>query len=123
MIECECLKGKLLQPDYNMIADNFAKQLSSFREKASSFGKQVVKYRRTPATHILVVMISPEQRNRKPYALPVQCLAYASLRDEGVRSICDTLIKEMTNRGMKVAGEGDSFDVLFALLNNFLLTC
>ena len=29
-------------------------------------------YRREPATHILVVLISPEERNKKPYALAVQ---------------------------------------------------
>lgn len=50
-------------------------------------------------------MISPEERNKKPYALPVQCLAYDSLPDETVRSISNALIQEMSTRGMKVAGE------------------
>ena len=104
IVECECLKSKLLQSDYNLITDNFARQLCSFKEKSLTFAKQVVKYRRTPATHILVVMISPEERNKKPYAIPVQCLAYSSLGDEAVRKICDALIKEMTSQGMEVAG-------------------
>lgn len=51
------------------------------------------------------MMISPEERNKKPYALPVQCLAYVSLRDLATRGICDALIKEMTKREMKVAGK------------------
>ena len=49
-------------------------------------------------------MISPEEQNKKPYALPVQCLAYASLGDDEVRKIFDSLAKEMTSRGMKAAG-------------------
>ena len=68
------------------------------------FTKQVVKFKHTPATYILVLMISLEERNKKPYALPVQCLAYVSLGDMAVRRICDVLIKEMDDRGMKVAG-------------------
>ena len=105
IIDCDTLKEKLLQPGYNRIAANFARQLRCFRDKALLFVKQVTKYRRTPATHILVVMISPEERNRKPYAIPVQCLAYTSLTDGAVRRICDALIKEMAHRDMKVAGK------------------
>ena len=32
-------------------------------------------------------MISSETRNRKPYALPVQCLPIASLKDAAVRDL------------------------------------
>ena len=64
-----------------------------------------MKFKRTPDTHVLVVMISPEERNKKPYALPVQCVAYHSLKDEAVRSLVNSMIKEMTSRGMKVAGK------------------
>jgi len=32
--------------------------------------------KRTAATHLFVVMISPEGRQRKPYALPIQCVPY-----------------------------------------------
>ena len=49
-------------------------------------------------------MISPEQRSSKPYALPVQCIAYKSLKDSEVRKIANKLVKEMSVRGMKVAG-------------------
>ncbi len=58
-----------------------------------------MKFKRTPATHVLVVMISPEE---KPYA---QCVAYHSLKDEAVRSLVNSMIKEMTSRGMKIAGK------------------
>lgn len=104
VVNCGSLKAKLMQAGYNMISDNFPRQLTAVKQELLSFTKQVIKYKRTPATHILVVMISPEERTKKPYALPVQCMAYVSLGDMTVRRICDVLIKEMSARGMKVAG-------------------
>ena len=97
IIDCDTLKDKLLQPGYNRIAANFARQLRCFQDKATDI--------RTLATHILVVMISPEDRNRKPYAIPVQCLAYTFLIDGVVRRIFDALIKEMVHRDMTIAGK------------------
>ncbi len=73
ILECGNMKAKRLQPGYDVITDNFARQLSSLRQIILTFVKQVVKYKRTPATHILVIMISPEECNSKPYALPIQC--------------------------------------------------
>ena len=105
IVDCSALAGKLLQPGYNRVTDNFARMLCTFRDKATQFSKRAVKYRRTPATHVLVVMISPEERSKKPYALPVQCMAYDSLGDEAVRSISNKLVNEMATRRMKVAGE------------------
>ena len=52
----------------------------------------------------MVLMISSEQSTSKPYALPVQCIAYKSLKDSEVRKIANKLVKEMSLRGMKVAG-------------------
>ena len=46
---------------------------------------------------VLVPMISPEERNKKPYAPPVQCLAYVSLGDMAVRRICDVFIKKVAS--------------------------
>ena len=80
-----------------------ANQISSFREKVLSFVKAITKYRREPATHILVVLISPE-KHKKSYALAVQCIAYKSIKDSEVQQICNKVLKEMTVRGMKVAG-------------------
>ena len=68
-VECTTLVDKLLDPCYDSIASNLAKQICSFRERVLSYVKSVTKYRREPASHILVVLISPEGRNSKPYAL------------------------------------------------------
>ena len=69
-----------------------------------SFVKRVIKYKRVAATHVMVVLISPEERLSKPYALAVQCIAYHNIKDKEVREICNNIVKEMKARGMKVAG-------------------
>ena len=50
-------------------------------------------------------MISTEERSKKPYALPVQCLPYKGLKDGEVREIGNKVIQEMHKRNMKVAGK------------------
>ena len=49
-------------------------------------------------------MISPEERNQKPYALPVQCMAYKGLSDSKVRELANKVITEMIKMKMKAAG-------------------
>jgi len=50
-------------------------------------------------------MISNKERNKKPYALPVQCIPYKGLSDSKVRQIANKVISEMAKRGMKVSGK------------------
>ena len=76
-----------------------------FDKKAADFVKEVVRHQRNSATHILVFMITPEERNKKPYALPVQCLPYKGVSDARVRKLADQIIQEMVKRNMKVAGQ------------------
>ena len=109
LIEIAVLADKLKDPTYNKSADNFPMKVRLFKENCCKFLDSVVKYRRTPATHCLVFMISPEGRLKKPYALPIQCLAYHSLSDEKVRQLSQSVVKEMSKRGMKVAGKLFSF--------------
>ncbi|XP_065889311.1 uncharacterized protein [Dysidea avara] len=49
-------------------------------------------------------MISTEDRRRKPYALPVQCVPYKGLSDSKVRDLANNIISEMVKRKMNVAG-------------------
>ena len=102
--ESDDIKQKIRDPLYDKVLDNFAGKLSSLCESAREFAKRITKYKRTAATHILVVMISPEQRSTKPYALPVQCIPYKSLKDSEARQIANNVVKEMLSRNMKVAG-------------------
>ena len=48
-----------------------------------------MKFKRNAATHVLVIMISPEERSSKPYALPVQYIACRSLKDADVQTIAN----------------------------------
>ena len=102
--ECDIIKRRLDDCSYDRISNNFAKTISMLCDLACTFVKRVTKYKRVAATHVLVLMISPEQRTSKPYALAVQCIAYKSLKDSEVRKIANKLVKEMSLRGMKVAG-------------------
>lgn len=104
LVECEVLSDKLKDPVYDGVQDNCARKLTCFRENLSSFVQRVSRYHRKAASHLLVVMISTEDRKTKPYALPVQCIPYRSLKDVEVRNIANRVIEEMQKRGMKVAG-------------------
>jgi len=98
----DCLLRKIghdVQPE-----DSISNQSSERHQKLASFIKSVTCHQRTPATHVLVFMISTEDR-RKPYALPVQCIPYKGLTDAKARELANTLIVEMTKREMHVAGE------------------
>lgn len=104
-VESTVLSEKIGNPSYDKVQDNFVHRLSHYRERLSSFVKSVTRFRRVAATHILIIMISTEERKQKPYAMPVQCLPYVGLQDMEVRKIVDKVIQEMVNRGMKVSGE------------------
>lgn len=100
LVECQVLTDKLNDPVYNAIEDNLARRLLSLRQQMITYVKPVSRYRRNPASHLLVIMISTEDRRRKPYAMPVQCIAYRSLKDAKVRSIGNKVVQEMHKRGM-----------------------
>lgn len=104
IVDCSTLGDRLSDINYDRISNNLASRCQHIRERILSFVKRTVKYRRTAATHVLVVMISPEERNSKPYALTIQCIAYKSIKDSEIRDICNNVVKKMTLREMKVAG-------------------
>jgi hypothetical protein len=104
LVECQVLLDELNDLIYDAVEDNLARRLACLREKITSLVKRVSRYRRTPASHLLVMMISTEDRRRKPYAMPVQCLAYRSLKDAEIRKIANQVVQEMKKRGLKVAG-------------------
>ena len=84
---------------------NIPRSLHEIRQIFCTFIKGVVRHQRIAATHVLVFMISNEERDKKPYALPVQCLPYKGLSDSKVRKLANEIIDEMVRRGMKVAGK------------------
>lgn len=104
IVEIQVLTERLLDEGCNAVIENIAKSLASLRSQLTSFVKALSKHQRETASHIFVLMISSESRNRKPYALPLQCLPVRGLKDKQVREFADAIIKEMSKRNMKVAG-------------------
>ena len=94
--DCRILIATLsaLQEVISDRALNILDQLEKLRSSLKSFIKGLSCHQLKKATHIFVFMISCDRRDRKPYALPVQCL----------HQLLSKLIKEMVSRGMKVAG-------------------
>ena len=100
--EISVLTDKLKDPTFDR--KYLPHELDGIKNVAEEFIKGVTRQQRVAATHCLVIMISPEGRNRKPYAFPVQCLPYKGLKDKQVREITNKVVSEMTKRCMKVAG-------------------
>ena len=79
--------------------------VKSVKAEYATYLKNLFKKKRTAATHILVIAIADEQRNRKPYALPVQYLPYKSLRDKDVRDLTEPIKASLTEAGLHVIGK------------------
>ena len=84
---------------------NLSRKLSKIRKSLQDVVKGAFRFKRTPAAHIFLLMISSELRNQKPYAVPVQCLPYAGLKESEMRRMVTMLVQEMNRLKMKVAGE------------------
>lgn len=95
----------LADPKYDISQENVPFKLSQLRQSLLNTVKALFWYRRTPATHVFVFMIANDQRNVKPYALPVQCIPCAGLSEKEIRRLTNELIKEITRRGMRITGE------------------
>ena len=73
--------------------------------QAKAYLRNLFKKRRTAATHVLVLMLSDERRQNKPYALPVRFVPYRTLRDQYVRDFTREMKQKMTERGLHLVGE------------------
>ena len=104
-VTTQALQEDTMLDEKDWIEMNIPCKLDDLRRGLKTFICGLFKYKRSAATHILVVMTSPEERNRKAYALPVQCMPYIGLKDDEVRNIFDTVIQYMSSKGMKVAGK------------------
>jgi hypothetical protein len=63
---------------------NLAHQLTTLGQLMPDFIKSIETKQREPATHVLFFLISDERRAKKPYAVPVQYVAYSSLKDNDI---------------------------------------
>jgi len=60
---------------------NLARALRQLRDDLKAYVKNVTMKKREAASHLLIFMISDEQRAMKPYAIPVRVLPYKSITD------------------------------------------
>ena len=67
--------------------------------------RDLFKKKRTMATHVLVIMLSEERRNGKPYALPVQYVPYKSITARDVRRLTQVIKRKMKELGMTCLGK------------------
>lgn len=67
--------------------DKVKKPLLAMKPKLLEYLHGLYTKKRTPATHLLVFMISDELRNRKPYAMPVRFMPYRSISDCKMREL------------------------------------
>lgn len=104
LVDLKCLLDELEDESTDLVAENLPQTFSSVRKRLGVFIKGVTRHKRTAATHLLVFMISPEERNKKPYAIPVQCIPYSGLSDSKIRILANLVIEEMVKRNMKIAG-------------------
>ena len=66
--------------------------------------RNLFKKKRIAATHVLVLMLSDERRNKKPYALPIRYVPYRSMRDQYVRDLTRDVKLKMQERGLNLVG-------------------
>ena len=84
---------------------NVPKKLTNIRSKLTDIIRRSVHFRRDPASHVFVLMVSSEALNRKPYDLAVQCIPYAGLKEIDLRRLINDLCREMVSLGMDVSGK------------------
>lgn len=72
------LIGKIQDPECDLTAANLPRRLHEVQN--STFTTALTKYTRMVATHIFVFMISPSKRDKKPYAIPIQCVSYCGMK-------------------------------------------
>jgi len=91
--------------------------LEALQPRMKSLITAVTRHKRTPATHVLVTMISPNERNRKPYALPISCIPYVGLTETRARAHISQVVKQMCKQGLLVEGIFCNFIVPDTLYN------
>jgi len=67
---------------------NVTRKLTVIQEQLLAFNRRTLHFRRSPAGHVFVLMLSSDLRIRKPYALPIQCLLCGGLKEVDVWQTC-----------------------------------
>lgn len=88
--------------------NSWMETLPNFSQKCAKVcyhtAKEYLGKQREAASHVFSFMISEEQRNIKPYAIPVRFLTYSSITDKTVRDLKRQLVDEMRKLDMLSVG-------------------
>ena len=104
-VEVSSLLDKLGDASFDLTTANVPRKVSAVRNALSTFVTALTKHTRTAASHIFVFMISCDKRDKKPYAIPIQCVAYRGMKEAMLRRLTNQIVHEMHHREMKVAGK------------------
>lgn len=105
MVDAAALSDKYNDPMSNLVSENVPRIFETFRLNLKPFIKLLYNYKRQQASHVFVFMISPEERQTKPYAFPIQCIPCAGISDAKVRELLNKIVQEMHFRKMKIVGK------------------
>ena len=83
---------------------NAPTELASLRKKLLEYLQQLFMKKREAAMHLMLFMISEEQRDMKPYAVLVRTLPFKSITDAKVRELKDELVARMKDAGLTNVG-------------------
>ena len=99
------LLSVLASSDFDFDMAQIIRNIMGKKPEMFEYLYSLFKKRRQPAaTHVFVLLISNEQRNKKPYCMPVQYIPYYSLKDQTVASFCQAIRQKMVELGMTVVG-------------------
>lgn len=94
-----------VDPTSPRIGDVIASLQNMSKELTDYFRNLFVKKRQPAATHVLIIMISEERTNKKPYSLPVQYVPYHTIFGQYIRDLSKSVELKMTELGMTTVGK------------------
>lgn len=104
-VEVSSLLDKVRNTSFDLTTANVPRKVSDVRSALLTFVTALSKHTRTAASHIFIFMISSDKRDKKPYAIPIQCVSYRGMKEATLRRLTDQIVHEMHQRQMKVAGK------------------
>ncbi|KAI8499091.1 hypothetical protein Bbelb_235440 [Branchiostoma belcheri] len=85
--------------------DRVAQCLVELAPDSQTYLQNLFKKRRVAADHAMVIMVSDERRNQKPYAVPIQLIPYHSLRDQFLQEFLNKCHEEAKKLGLTPVGD------------------
>lgn len=100
----QSLKGSLSRAVATTDWQTTQQHLAHLTDDYAIYLRNLFKKKRTPASHIFVVMISEERRQHKPYAIPILYVPCQVLRDQQVRDLLHDVKTKLKEKGLQVVG-------------------